>query len=307
MNLSESSSSSNGLTKIPNEIEITSSPVVTTTNTNVTTTVVDDFTTNSTISEDGESGILTFFKYLILLIVLIGVGYGLYLLGIYIKKRFFTKSLVTVPSEIPIVKTNSNVIPEEEQKKSEPSPKPISPKPKEVVVPNDKCSLKQEVYNISSNIYTYEDAKAVCKALGGRLATADEVKDAYYKGADWCNYGWSEGQMVLYPTQKDSWERIQKGPKKDRNSCGRPGVNGGYFENPELRFGVNCFGVKRVPNENEQNTSYDPDFISEEEVRLQQKIDNYKRQLDDINILPFSHNEWAEFHDNTRCKLNKHS
>ena len=29
-----------------------------------------------------------------------------------------------------------------------------------------------------------------------------------------------------------------------KKSCGRPGLNGGYFDNPNLKFGVNCYGVK---------------------------------------------------------------
>ena len=31
------------------------------------------------------------------------------------------------------------------------------------------------------------------------------------------------------------------------NMNGKPGVNGGYFENPEYKFGANCCGVKPSP------------------------------------------------------------
>ena len=31
---------------------------------------------------------------------------------------------------------------------------------------------------------------------------------------------------------------------KSVNNCGRPGVNGGYFDNPNIKFGVNCYGQK---------------------------------------------------------------
>ena len=43
--------------------------------------------------------------------------------------------------------------------------------------------------------------------------------DAYKNGADWCNYGWSEGQLALYPTQEDSFNKLEMNPK-NRGQCG---------------------------------------------------------------------------------------
>ena len=34
------------------------------------------------------------------------------------------------------------------------------------------------------------------------------------KGANWCNYGWSANSMALYPTQKDYYNKLQKGDDK---------------------------------------------------------------------------------------------
>jgi hypothetical protein len=106
----------------------------------------------------------------------------------------------------------------------------------------------KQVYNISENKFTAKEAKAACKAFGGELASLEQLVDAYRKGADWCNYGWIEGQMAFYPTQKTTWDILQKNstPEK-RNICGKPGLNGGYFNNPDLRFGVNCYGIKPEP------------------------------------------------------------
>ena len=59
-----------------------------------------------------------------------------------------------------------------------------------------------QVYNISDNLYRYEDAEAVCKAHNSDLADLDQVIDAYNNGADWCNYGWSKDQLALFPIQK---------------------------------------------------------------------------------------------------------
>ena len=81
-----------------------------------------------------------------------------------------------------------------------------------------------QVFNVSSNKYTYYDAEPLCKALGAELATYDQVKDAWSKGADWCNYGWIKGQMAVYPTSDDSFNKLQKGPAEQHLACGRPGV-----------------------------------------------------------------------------------
>ena len=37
--------------------------------------------------------------------------------------------------------------------------------------------------------------------------------------------------MALFPTQYEHWEHLQK-IKGHENDCGRPGVNGGYIDNP---------------------------------------------------------------------------
>ena len=63
------------------------------------------------------------------------------------------------------------------------------------------CQDKQ-VFNVSNNLYTYEEAQAVCKAFDASLATYDQIENAYESGGEWCNYGWSEGQMAFFPTQK---------------------------------------------------------------------------------------------------------
>jgi len=146
------------------------------------------------------------------------------------------------------------------------------------------------VYNISQNIYTYYDAPAVCKAFNGELATYEQVKEAYKQGADWCNYGWVKGQQAVYPTQKATYAKLQKGPEKMANSCGKPGVNGGYFDNPELRFGVNCYGIrppKTALDENVENQAALPP--STEELEFDKKVQKYRENINFIAISPFSH------------------
>jgi hypothetical protein len=107
-----------------------------------------------------------------------------------------------------------------------------------------------EVFNISNNLYTYDDAQSICKAYGARLADYDDIEESYNQGGEWCNYGWSANQMAFFPTQKATWEKLQETPEH-KNDCGRPGVNGGYFANPDIRFGVNCYGKKPKPSKTE--------------------------------------------------------
>ena len=99
----------------------------------------------------------------------------------------------------------------------------------------------EQVFHISNQDYTYEDASCKCASYDAKLATYPQIVEAYNKGADWCSYGWSQGQTAYYPTQKCNWE---KKSKKEREECGKPGINGGFFSDKKLRFGVNCFGKK---------------------------------------------------------------
>ena len=70
-------------------------------------------------------------------------------------------------------------------------------------------SVKNQTYHIPGNKYSFDDAKALCKAYGARLASYKELEDAYKEGAEWCSYGWSDGQMALFPTQMSTWKKLQ--------------------------------------------------------------------------------------------------
>jgi len=159
--------------------------------------------------------------------------------------------------------------------------------------PNFSTGGKQ-VFNVSRNIYTYSDAAAVCAAVDAELATYEQVKDAYDQGADWCNYGWVRGQMAVYPTQKETYEKLQKGNKQYSNACGRPGVNGGYFDNPELLFGVNCFGVRPAKNAMDELNNSDVALPpTTDEIEFEKKVQKFRDQMDDTTVLPFNKNSWS--------------
>ena len=156
-------------------------------------------------------------------------------------------------------------------------------------------NTRNEVFNIGNNIYNYDDAQMVCTAHGARLATYDEIEDAYNNGGEWCNYGWSDGQMIFFPTQKSTWDQLQKNTKQ-KNKCGRPGVNGGYMENPQLRFGVNCYGKRPDPKPEELARMNTTPPKTQEEKEFENKINFWKENADKLlQINGFNNNNWSQF------------
>jgi len=148
----------------------------------------------------------------------------------------------------------------------------------------------KQVYNVGNNIYSYHDADAVCKAFGGELADYYQIVDSYKKGADWCNYGWSKGQLALFPTQYKTWKKMQTNKKERRNDCGQPGVNGGYFENPNKLFGVNCYGIKPSPRDHERTKHK---FMSDADIETARKVQEIRSKMDSISVLPFNEDKWS--------------
>ena len=156
-----------------------------------------------------------------------------------------------------------------------------------------------EVFNVSNNLYTYDDAQAICKSMDSRLATYDEIETAYNNGAEWCTYGWSDGQLALFPTQKETWNKMQNGDCKKKNSCGRPGINGGYFQNPNIKFGVNCFGIK--PKAKDIDNAYmevkqdDTYPRTSEDQKMLDKIEHYKKNSENILVNSFNRDKWSRY------------
>jgi hypothetical protein len=151
----------------------------------------------------------------------------------------------------------------------------------------------KEVFNIADNKYKYSDADALCKAYGAELATYEQVKDAWSKGADWCNYGWVKGQAALFPTQESTYNKLQTGPKDQKGACGVPGVNGGYFDNPDLHFGVNCYGNKPSKSDASDRAQMKPHNLTNDALDYNKKVRDYKTEIHEIPISPFNATSWA--------------
>jgi len=161
--------------------------------------------------------------------------------------------------------------------------------------PVPEIKFKKQVFNIPGNYYTYNNAKALCNAYGARLATYEEIEKAYNNGAEWCNYGWSDNQLALFPTQKQTYNTLQTIPGHE-NDCGRPGVNGGYIANPDIKYGVNCYGYKPkiTSDEEELMKTSNPYPETEEDIAFQKKVDLFKKNLDKILVSPFNQYTWGE-------------
>ena len=152
----------------------------------------------------------------------------------------------------------------------------------------------EQVYHIPGNIYTYDNAKAVCSAYGNKIANYVQMEDAYNKGADWCSYGWSDNQMAFFPTQNSSWNELQK-IKGHENDCGRPGINGGYIDNPNIKYGVNCYGHKpKITPQSatlmKTETLYP---TTQKELDFNKSVSYWQNKIDNILVAPFNHKVWS--------------
>jgi hypothetical protein len=192
----------------------------------------------------------------------------LFYYGIIDLERIFGAQPVTVKADVPAAATAAGI-------------------------PRGGPLVGSEVFHISQNQFTYDEAPAVCAAFGSQIATLEQVIEAYNSGAEWCGYGWTAGGMALYPTQKKTWEELQRevDPGK-RTACGRPGVNGGYFD-PSLKFGVNCFGFKPAG----EFTPPGP-LPGVDRAAFESMVNRFKEMIKTMKLSPFSRNEWSGYDSN---------
>ena len=147
----------------------------------------------------------------------------------------------------------------------------------------------KEVFHVSDNLYSYDEAAAVCAANGAELASFDQIQEAFSLGAEWCSYGWSAGAMALYPTQQSTWSALQgELQESKRTACGRPGVNGGYFD-PKLKFGVNCYGIKPKNH----GMKFPQPLPTDDPKSFDRMVDKFKKMLP-MKLTGFNRDIWSE-------------
>ena len=150
-------------------------------------------------------------------------------------------------------------------------------------------NLKQ-VFNVRKNIYTLEDAPAVCGALGAELASIDQLMEAHRNGADWCNVGWTKDGIAAYPVQYSTWKTLQDNEPSKRGICGRPGINL-VRNDPDLLYGVNCYGIKPEPKGDEKIKQV---LQSDAQIALNAKIAEFQKNMNSIGIAPWSQDKWSQ-------------
>jgi hypothetical protein len=226
---------------------------------------------NLSISKtNNTSNIITIIIFIILAILIL-VNALQYFFSINVKT--YIQGLFTPQKSIDIVV---------DQSKYKPSPVP-------------EIRFKKQVFNIPGNYYNYENAKAICKAYGSELATYEQIEKAYNDGAEWCNYGWSANQLALFPTQKKTYDNLQK-IEGHENDCGRPGINGGYIANPNVLFGINCYGNKpKITSEEEElMKKITPYPETMKDIAFQKRVDFWKQHVDAILVSPFNYKTWGQ-------------
>jgi len=221
-----------------------------------------------------------------------GILVGIFMLTVTIFVLFSTGSVVAVVVMWVLVAAVVGVLvyygfidvfPETAQAPSADVPKPVA-----LLAGGPKVG--SEVFHISDAQFTYDEASAVCAAYNSQLATLEQIIEAYNSGAEWCGYGWSAGGMALYPTQKATWTELQReiDPGK-RTACGRPGVNGGYFD-PMNKFGVNCFGFKPTGD----FTPPAP-LPGVDKQAFDSMVNRFKEMLRTMNLSPWSRSKWSGY------------
>lgn len=181
--------------------------------------------------------------------------------------------------DIVVDQSNSDLFPEE------PIPEPVP-----------EITTAKQVFHIPNNVYTYKNAKALCNAYGADLASYDQIENAYKDGAEWCSYGWSDEQMAYFPTQKGTFNKLRK-IKGRENDCGRPGINGGFISNPNVRFGANCYGYKPKITNLEEQMMETQTLVpkTKEDINFERKVDHWRNKLPNILVSPFNRNKWSRF------------
>ena len=240
-----------------------------------------------------KSGLLVFFQSILFGIAILLIF--LYAISYFYNINFFTevKNLFNDNPEINIKSIKNNDLSNNDLSNNDLSNNDLSGN--NTLIQEPPIDLEKEVFHIPGSKFTYHDAKAVCKAFNSELATYNNIKNAQQKGANWCSYGWSHDKLALYPTSDSAFKKIQETEEENNKyKCGLPGINGGYLNNPYIKLGANCYGVKPFKSELEKQNLDDSNNIpkSEKELLFNERTKYWKDRIGNILIYPFNRDKW---------------
>jgi hypothetical protein len=166
----------------------------------------------------------------------------------------------------------------------------------------DKKKSEKEVFLIYNKV-NYLQAKELCKIYSGRLATKEDLEDAFKDGANWCTWGWLDGEKIGYPVQEKFWTFIEK---RHKGHCGpTAGINIIDNIDPLKVYSVTCYGKKPKKSKNDidlelvlNEVNVDDSLQAEidkckkakEEAQQKKWIDEEKKN---IRIVNFNESKWS--------------
>jgi hypothetical protein len=166
----------------------------------------------------------------------------------------------------------------------------------------DKKKSDKEVFLIYNKV-NYLQAKELCKLYSGRLATKEDLEEAFKDGANWCTWGWLDGEKIGYPVQEKFWTFIET---KHKGHCGpTAGINIIDNIDPLKVYSVTCYGKKPIKSKNDTDLELVLNEVTVEDS-LQAEIEKCKKskreaqqkkwideEKKNIRILTFNESQWS--------------
>jgi hypothetical protein len=70
-------------------------------------------------------------------------------------------------------------------------------------------------------------------------------------------------------------------------------LNGGFFDIPELRFVVNCFGPKPSQSDHDAIAMAKGAPMSPEALEVNKKVAKFRTEAASLGIMPFNTSKWS--------------
>ena len=149
------------------------------------------------------------------------------------------------------------------------------------------AAASAEVFVVSNNIFSKEDAPKVCRGLfNSDGATKQQLEDGYNNGANWCNYGWTADGNAYYPLQNET---------NTADCMGDKGLNGGKMAH-NYKLGAICYGTKPEDKKyTELEKIHQESNFSESDLKMLEEYRKKMKAEGGPRILPFNKKAWSRW------------